>query len=1389
MRRINLNWLFALAGLAWLADYLNDAPLAVVRNDPGTILISLAVSAIATGAQYGAQALLTKKVKPTPVEKGKADDIRISAPGYGVSIPWGRGTFRVAPIWFWHTPIVHTTVTTPGQSGGKGGTPTPPTPDTIEHRYTTNLAGAIHDGLIYKGVSRIWFNADLVYNANLATNLADTSSTRYEAEHGVLAGGASVAAQAECSEGNKVTGLGSGGSVTVHCDVADAGAYELAIFYTSTVTRTFKVSVNGGGTVDLVCPPSGGANMVRVEMLTRTLSAGANTIAFSNSGAACPDLDCIDITPALVFTPGGPVGGEDRRSFTGLITPGKIAPSDPDIQWATANELPTFSDSAGGVTAGGSWTANLSKWGNCQIRVYPGSEEQMPDPIIIADQGVDGAPAYRGTAYIVIEGLLLPNGSLPNVTVELNQGVREAATIVQDVYELVNIPRASVDVSALAGQIIGDASGFNPGAYTPITWTALTNCAQTGNGAITKTSGGQNSWTAHATSGDTLAAGTDYSIRFTAQAGTFIIGFSTVTTPGGSLPHPYDQIKFGVLLNLNSNPSQENKLAIQMSLGGFANTSDVGVWSVGDQFQVEIRNGRFTAYQNGLLLVGFSPPVPTFPLFPVFAGYALGGGVSAASFASGANVGSEPVVVNAGALLLDTQKPASELIIDLQTRFQFDLVEVDKRIKAVLRAGTPELTIPESKLRARRNGEPMPLYAAKITDGNPLELPYKVEIQYLDPQLDYHNNQQSDRRLVAGPGSNIVPLSLAMIETAANMQNLAVLIRQRAICENRKFTFTTGPEYMKLHQGAIIALALLNATHTIRITDMRFDLPAGLCEFTAVRHAASLYTPNAAGHPGGGTEKPIVPIPGATKAVFIDAPLVPPESVNDEVKALLYVAMAGRGSGTWPGGFLNREFPTDSGIFENVTLSDKPATIGKTRSALATVSDPTVLDTVSVIDADFYSDGGTMESVTLTELQNNPKLNLLWVARTTDGEGEYVQAQTVTPQSTSAPFVSRYQFTNLLRGRFNTAANVGVHLSGDDVVLMNSAVKVIPMESSRLGAATKYQAITVGQDPDAAAILTHTWRGYSLKAQRPTSIAHSFDQGDGSLLLDWIDQVALPLTSDDTFDLLFRSAADGGGTIKRGPLQIKPLDLIRTSATPPLRRAVVGGIQLPDGAYTWYPGGFDATWTSTQWDDGVASDVHSENQFVPSGGFSLEVQAGPDDAINGMFPAFMGIAPVSDLGLEVAGWTKAGSINPDVIVPLGATPAANYAYIKVPGDKFTMIVQADGTVTYYINYNGALTQPWFVSPQQIDMTVPYKLVFITQGGFETGLGASAFRTQVRNVRWLRGANTPEFVYTGEMQKADNSGSLPANVFVAVRKRSDHPLGPPSDWLYKTCTRP
>ncbi len=61
------------------------------------------------------------------------------------------------------------------------------------------------------------------------------------------------------------------------------------------------------------------------------------------------------------------------------------------------------------------------------IRVYPGDDEQLPDPKIEAVEGADLVPAYRGTAYVVFEDL--PLGPFGNRIPQFSFEVFRAANI------------------------------------------------------------------------------------------------------------------------------------------------------------------------------------------------------------------------------------------------------------------------------------------------------------------------------------------------------------------------------------------------------------------------------------------------------------------------------------------------------------------------------------------------------------------------------------------------------------------------------------------------------------------------------------------------------------------------------------------------------------------------------------------------------------------------------------------------------------------------------------------------------------------------------------------------------------------------------------------------
>jgi hypothetical protein len=76
------------------------------------------------------------------------------------------------------------------------------------------------------------------------------------------------------------------------------------------------------------------------------------------------------------------------------------------------------------------------------VRIYTGSEEQTPDPLIVAKEGADNAPAYRGLAYVVFERLPVANfgNRIPQLSFEV---MRPVGTLEKMVRAVTLIPGAT----------------------------------------------------------------------------------------------------------------------------------------------------------------------------------------------------------------------------------------------------------------------------------------------------------------------------------------------------------------------------------------------------------------------------------------------------------------------------------------------------------------------------------------------------------------------------------------------------------------------------------------------------------------------------------------------------------------------------------------------------------------------------------------------------------------------------------------------------------------------------------------------------------------------------------------------------------------------------------
>ena len=92
------------------------------------------------------------------------------------------------------------------------------------------------------------------------------------------------------------------------------------------------------------------------------------------------------------------------------------------------------------------------------MRVHRGTEDQMPDPLIVAVEGADAAPAYRGLAYVVFEDLPLePFGNrVPQLSFEVMRPVEGAAETLEQAVEAVCLIPGAGEFVLATGKVLRD---------------------------------------------------------------------------------------------------------------------------------------------------------------------------------------------------------------------------------------------------------------------------------------------------------------------------------------------------------------------------------------------------------------------------------------------------------------------------------------------------------------------------------------------------------------------------------------------------------------------------------------------------------------------------------------------------------------------------------------------------------------------------------------------------------------------------------------------------------------------------------------------------------------------------------------------------------------------
>lgn len=427
-------------------------------------------------------------------------------------------------------------------------------------------------------------------------------------------------------------------------------------------------------------------------------------------------------------------------------------------------------------------------------------------------------------------------------------------------------------------------------------------------------------------------------------------------------------------------------------------------------------------------------------------------------------------------LIMEQRSQVRQLVEFLQLRHQFDVAEVDAKIRATKRGGSPTVTINWWEMRAHDHGAQMPAFDCSVTDTEELRLPRRVDVNYLDPAREYHTNTQSASRFT-GNTFDVVTINLPLVLTEDEAAQLAEIILFNEHTEKRRFEFVVGPKYLRVAVNDVINLNLKDAFETVRVVNRQASFN-GQVKLSCVATDASVFAQSAVGTTGtSGFESPKgVLNPAVTLLAAIDTtPLNP-----NEDGWLLYLAGCGRRGGEWRGSFINRERVSD--LWEPIAVLDTPATMGVALTALPTWSKGSdLMDTTNTVDVGLYY--GTADSVDESDLYT------LQANRWQVG-GETLQAMTATELTVAAgePYVAKYRLSRLLRGRNGTEWAMSSHAINEPAVFVDGAVEVISMSPQDAGGNLNLRAVTVGMLLDDAATQVVPYRANSV---RPLSVIHA----------------------------------------------------------------------------------------------------------------------------------------------------------------------------------------------------------------------------------------------------------------------------------------------------------
>lgn len=461
---------------------------------------------------------------------------------------------------------------------------------------------------------------------------------------------------------------------------------------------------------------------------------------------------------------------------------------------------------------------------------------------------------------------------------------------------------------------------------------------------------------------------------------------------------------------------------------------------------------------------------------------------------------------------------ARSAIEPLQLFSPFDVVESGTQLKAVLRHGTADTSLPASEWRAAPDHQDPPA-AMDVVRTQELDLPMEINIDYIDASRDFEVNSQRARRMVT-KAQAVQKVALPIVCTSSAAKQIAETRLYTVWAERELVRLYVSRRYLALDPGDVVDLgngSLLRVAKVLQSSSLMeiegfYVTPATLSSTASADN--------------GQFASPSTVAPLNSSLYLMDLPLLQ----NSDDQPGVYVAVSGLPG--WTGASLWRA--ADGVNYSRIATMPIMATTGiavTTPQNLPT----TYIDNASSVQVQLMN--GTLSSCSATDLYNGANAALLG--------NEIIQFQTAT---LTGP--GYYTLTGLLRGRRGTEYATGSHVAGENFVLLTSTVlQFLPALLTDRGSTYEFRALTRGQSLGNVQDTNFTYNLNSIQPFAPVNIQGTRASGTGSDLTlvwkrrarmnaEWVSNIDVPL--DESAELYDVEIMNGGSVIRTFSSQTSP---------------------------------------------------------------------------------------------------------------------------------------------------------------------------------------------------------------------------------------------------------